>query len=321
MRQAEAGGEGMSTVNKAQFLKFAETLYLTKIQDCPISDDIGGWFVGIAESSDQGDYLVSVISPEEAKVSVYVTAKTMMGALGRVYDKLARPEPEERTTGPMKYENLSADLKTNMSFGYMLAAHMVADEDGLRAEHLTTVRAIGEDHRAGAPLYFCNDVCRDDCEGGSVRMLMVEMPQRPIASTQFPIDVELARADFFGGLDDDIPSTTPMERLSFLVGKAEEVAGEMADFQIAAESAIAAQDRLEKLRDWTYERYRISVRNGSTEMMKVHMIVLFFIETGLKPGEDKPLFRAFADHVSDAVVLFDADKLPGFQPESEQDCG
>jgi hypothetical protein len=264
---------------------------------------------------------------------------------------------------PFKYADLTRGLRVNLDLGHTLAAHRVEGDDGLYYEHLTTVQHTSDDTDSGGPVYYCNDVCADECEYGSVRLLTVEMPKRKpqrqarglefppplgqmkkpgawLAAEAFEID-ELMRAESLDDLDvgkrrdtsafadsvylDDVMGSltrvSPLERLALLQGKTEAVAEEMADLHIDAEAAFAAQDRMEKMRDWTYSRYAIAMHNADRQMQRVHGTNLFFVVTGLKPGEDNGLFQIFMGHLFDAVTVYGASKMPEFQPESEEDCG
>lgn len=279
---------------------------------------------------------------------------------------------------PISYEDLPDHIKENLSAGHILAAHLVETEKGwgLRKEHLTTVQHTSDDIATGAPVYYCNDICGNECEPGTVRMLMMVVPKKHIATTEWPVlnvdshqwrstakmaevppppvvmsqvpqqrydeinvqdhhlgvgkdfmtpgemaMAETLRAEYFDGLDGDIPEQTPLEKLSFFAGEVESFYAEVSEFHLAAEKAFAGQARLEKLREWTYERYRHAVHSGSGALSTAYATELFYIVTGLKPSEDRELFEMYLVHLSDAVLVYDADTLPEFQPDSEPDCG
>lgn len=244
-----------------------------------------------------------------------------------------------------KYEELTRGLRANLDAGNILAAHRTEGDDGMFYEHLTTLKVIDENHPAGAPLYYCADVCFDECEFGSVRLLMVEMPKgQPLGSVTitaetrvFYLEVEPGKEQLFVS---DLEShwamraaeeasreaagaTSPLENLSFLVGKLDGLSDELINFHANAEDAFAAQDRLAKLRDFTFRRYRTALKGGNTSLTQLHVINLFFIETGLRPGEDHLTFGRFLEFASDAVILHDLEKLPPFPEEdpTEQEDG
>lgn len=278
---------------------------------------------------------------------------------------------------PIKFEDLAENVKLGMVAGRLLAAHMVVDESGLRAEHYSTVQPIGWVLEGGT-VYHCSDVCQDDCEPDSVRLVMPQMPQMAGVKNRekpdFSFPPTLARLKALGlvGPDADgvepeemVPSLeilvdvgkmrdtsnfadsvrldemfsgegvalrSPLERLSSMgllvadfaeeVSKmAKEVGDEVSGFLVDAERAFADQARLEELREWTYSRYRNAVHNSSATMESVYAATLFFIVTGMKPSEDRELHEMFSQHLMDAVVLHDAEQMPEFRPEPEQDCG
>lgn len=244
----------------------------------------------------------------------------------------------------INYESLPDHIKANMAAGHILAAHTGEAEDGLRSEHLTTVQVLSEDVVTGAPVYFCNDVCASECEPGSVRLLMVESPkQEPkwqqVGSARvvfIDVDPEEQRV-FIDELNahwaeraaaeasaEAAAGVSPLEELSFLMGKMESLYEEMTSFASKAEAAFAAQGRLADVRQYNFNRYRQALLSGRSRDAVKWARELFRIETGMVPREDHYMFGRYVEFLHDSVVAYGSETLPEFLPEendSNPDCG
>jgi hypothetical protein len=88
----------MSTFSKEQFLEFAEQLYLAKRAAHPISDEIGGWAVGIEDSATvPGRYDLSVMDPaNQSAQDLSVTAVGLVRSFGFLYDQLSGVTPAKQ---------------------------------------------------------------------------------------------------------------------------------------------------------------------------------------------------------------------------------
>lgn len=343
----------MAKMDRDHFLRFAEGLYLKKLMGSPISGETRGWAVGINDCG-IGRYNLEAMDAHHCvarRENVHGVA--LLGVFGEMYDELA-DHALHAPVQPIKYEDLNGVLQENLKMGHILAAHMVEDEDGMRAEHMTTVQIIAEDIPTGAPVYYCNDVCGDECELGSVRLLMVQMPKGtepnwetigldtrvlhimadPDKQSLFISEVEAhwavraaaeasaeaSRSVFEDSvyLDEMAGSPTkvsPLEELSLLLGKSESLTQELTEFQGKAEAAFAAQERLNQIRQFKFNHYREAIITGRRRDTGRYAHDLFMIETGMKPDEDYYTFGRFVEFLHDAVMVYDAETPPEFLPE------
>lgn len=315
-------------LTKEEFIAFVNSVALPDAETKETEGDHGGYYFCINWQNDKpGRYRLNAIGPTGTTMMRYsVAASGIQQAAAEAYD-LITPElpepaakPEQALAGPIRYEDLSDRIKRGLTHGDILAAHTVEGEGGLLAEHLTTVELIGHNVDFDVPEYYCNDVCYDDCEPGSVRLLMVEMPKERFAG--HVTDTGMVRSDEGA---QEVPSPSLLEDMSFLAGRLETFVEEWTALHLRLEAAVAAGVRLERLRDWTYERYRSSLLDGDSGLAEECAMTLFFIVTGLEKFRDDSLFGVFRDHLVDAVILHDAETMPEFQPssqmEDETDCG
>jgi hypothetical protein len=207
----------------------------------------------------------------------------------------------------MRYEDVPLNLRASMDQGHVLARHTVTDEDNVAGYHLTTVQLSYTYDDDGRSLHFCNDVCSAVCEPGSVQVLMVSYPAKPIAATEAPEQESVA--------------LEALKDLSFLMGKVDAVRLALAEINPRLEEAFAAENRLAALRDATFSLYFVATKSGNTIRARQLATTLFFIAAGLKPGEDPEMFERFVTHLADAVAM-GAESMPVFLPEiDEENCG
>lgn len=205
---------------------------------------------------------------------------------------------------PVKYEDLDKAIKDSLGRGHVLAEHTVIDvHTKLTSSHLTTVQLSVAYDPVGRGLAYCNDVCEELCMPGSVRLVQVEWPPvgdpQVVTSDELTMEVNIGRMQMEFGVkqESDLPSLRLLRE---------------------------AHQRLEELRKWTFARYRIAVHNDQKDLVRLHAITLFFVITGLKPGDDPEAFGGFMEHLLDAVIMDDAEDLPEFSAETGEpvaDCG
>lgn len=219
----------------------------------------------------------------------------------------------------MKYEDIPAGIMANLELGHVLAKHTVTIEGtGVTETHLTTVQlsvAYDEQQRS---VHYCNDVCGDFAEHGSVQILMIEGPEPPAAGLDVgkarawedsiamegadplaePTPEELARVEAAAALDDDLNVEEPVVLPPLRVLR-------------------AANLRLEVLKAWLYERYRVAIHTGRTELAQQMGMALFVLSTGKRLSDDHEMLGRFLEFLYDSVVVEGAEEMP----EWELDCG
>lgn len=310
-------------LTKEEFIAFVNGAALPDAETKETEGDHGGYYFCISWQNDKpGRYRFIATGPTgNTMVRYSVAANGIQQVAAEAYDLITPklPEPAAKPE-PIRYEDLSDRAKRGLVRGQALAAHSVEEDNGLRAEHLTTVEQLEDPLAAGGYVYYCNDVCYEECEPGSVQLLMMEMPRERFTGPV--IDTGKARV---GEGTCCVPSPSLLENLSFLAGRLETFVEEWTALHTRLEAAVAAEARLERLQDWTYERYRSSLLDGDSGLAEECAMTLFFIVTGLEAFVDRGLFGVFRDHLVDAVVLHDAVKMPVFLPspqlEDETDCG
>ena len=99
------------------------------------------------------------------------------------------------------------------------------------------------------------------------------------------------------------------------IGFFENSVGEML---VELEVLRQANRRAETARAFAYDKYREALHAMHEETAEVYAGVLFLMQTGALPSEDRVLYERFATFLAGAVIEMDAEELP---PVDGADCG
>lgn len=302
----------MGTLSKEQFLEFAESVYLAKLKGHPISEEAGGWFFGIqdADVNDWGPerYHLEVVGPFGTVVVLdSVHPEGVLLFAGRAFEEIVTAE--SRAAGrPLEYEYLPEGIKANLAMGHVLAEHTLAG-DGVVDKHITTVQLNVAQDEHGHSVHYCNDVCGDLCEPGSVEVIAVAQTE-PVKESVVPEPVVME--------DLELPILGQLGLIGQNVGFLEKSVGELV---VELEVLRRAKRRLETVRTFAYDKYREALLLLQEETADIYAGVLFLMVTEVLPSADPDLYERFARFLASSVIEEDAETLPLFDPAAEADCG